>query len=140
MLLQDVSVSQSSDRSFVISADTEDVVLRAKWGSTAPGKMTEFDGLVHHFASPSIEQQRLYNRAMSETRIVQDGKGAVRTIYPMRQELLLALYDGCIRGVDGYCAGGSPLQSVEEIQRNMDAMHKITAVQNLFAGIVSEAA
>lgn len=139
-LLQEVAVSQSA-REFVIYAETEEVVLRAKWGAQAPGVMFEYDGLVHRFTPASVEQQRRYTRAMSESRVVRDKSGSVRTVYPMRQGLLMELYDELVHSVDGYAVAGERLSSQSEaIRQSMDGMHKVVAVQQIFDSVTSERA
>jgi len=134
-LLQDAGVSPvlSEDSAFVIAVGEDRVVLRAKWGCEAPGTMTEFQGLSHSFAQPSAEHQRRYNRAMSETRIVASANGS-RTIHPSRHPLMMELYDELVRSVDGYQVSGIALgENLPLIRSMMDGMHKVMAVQQLFA-------
>lgn len=128
-LLQDARASESSS-SFVIEPDTDTVSLSAKWGG-ADG-MLQFDGLVHRFTPPSGEDQRRFNRAASEARVVGGGRNG-RTIYPGRQQLLLNLYDQLIVSVEGYTVSGEPLGSdVSKIRTWMDSLHKVAAAQELF--------
>jgi hypothetical protein len=133
-LLQDVIISRVS-REFVIYPDVEEVVIAAKWGYTQPGTMTQFDGLLHRFAQPTAEHLRRYNRAMSETRVVTTGHSS-RTVHAVRQPLLMEMYDQLIQSVDGYQISGQPLGSnIMQIRSNMDAAHKVVAVQQLFTPV-----
>lgn len=130
-LLQEVRVSEAT-REFILDPDTDEVSLTAAWGSAAPGSMIRFDGLLHRFRPPSAEDQRRFNRASSEARVVGGGRSG-RTIYPGKQQLLAALYDQLVIGVEGYAVEGEPLSTnVEMIRREMDALHKVAAVQELF--------
>jgi len=130
-LLQKVSESQDDvERWF--DPEAQEVYLDAAWGSETPGKMMKYSGLVHRFTPPTAEHERKYNRASSEARVV-GGSRAGRTIYPGRQELLIAIYDQLIITVEGYSVNGKPLEDPKEIRSEMDAAHKVTAVQALFA-------
>lgn len=130
-LLQDVKIS-TTPRVLFLEPDTDEVVLRAAWGSATPGTMLYFDGLVHRFTPPSAEDARKFNRAMSEVRVVGGSRNG-RTVYPAKHGLLADLYDRLIVGVEGYAVGGRPLAAREDIVRNMDAFHKMAAAQQLFA-------
>lgn len=130
-LLQKVGES-TADRDGYFDPEADEVYLDAAWGSSTPGKMMQFSGLVHRFTPPTAEHQRKYNRASSEARVV-GGSRAGKTIYPGRQELLIAIYDQLVLAVEGYGVNGQPLEGAENIRREMDAYHKVTAVQRLFA-------
>jgi hypothetical protein len=92
----------------------------------------KFGGLVHRFNPPTAEHKRKYNRAISQTRVIGDARSGT-TVFQGRQRLLVEFYDQLIASVEGYALRGQPLASPEQIRAEMDAVHKIVAVQQLFA-------
>lgn len=129
-LLQKVTESKE-EREFVIQPDLDEVFLDAVWEAAGAGKMNEYRGLIHRFRCPSAEDRRRFNRATSEARVV-GGTRTGRTIYPGRQKLLAELYDQLVESVEGYGVAGQELKGAEQIRREMDAFHKVSAVQLLF--------
>lgn len=107
------------------------VGVDALWNESAPGKMTKFSGLIHRFKPPMIEHEAKFSRETSRAIIV-GGSRTGRTIYPVRQKVLVLLYDELIRSVEGYALSGLALDSREQIVREMDLMHKVAAVSQLF--------
>jgi hypothetical protein len=94
--------------------------------------MKLFSGLLHRFNPPTAEHKRKYNRAVSQTRVIGDARSGT-TVFQGRQRLLVEFYDQLIASVDGYTLRGQPLTSAEQIRAEMDTVHKIIAVQQLFA-------
>jgi uncharacterized protein (UPF0297 family) len=137
-LLQDVSLSTSQRDVFI--SDTEEVVLRAKWGSSTLGCMNEFDGLIHRFSQPEAGHLQKYNRSMSETRTSGGNGKPLRTVYPARQALFIQLYDELIDSVEGYALSGDPTiaLNLDQIRNQMDAFHKVVALQKLFSPALQE--
>jgi hypothetical protein len=111
-----------------------EVRLNAIW-SVLPGQTeaTMFKGLVHRFAPPSPEQKKRVYRAGAMSKIV-GGSRSGTTVHGSRHKILLELYDQLIQSVDGYSVAGRALNSPDEIKREMDALHKFTAAQQLFLG------
>jgi hypothetical protein len=130
-LLQSVGVSDS-DREYSFDSEHDEVVLDAAWGSSTPGKMTEYRGLIHRFKPATEQQYKRYYRALSESRVV-GGSRTGRTIYGNRRTILIELYDDLIAEVDGYSIGGQPLASREQIVQEMDGLHKVISIAELFA-------
>lgn len=117
----------------IIEPEMEIVFIDAKWGEAAEaGKMLEYKALEHRFRIPSAEDSQFYSRETSRTMVVR-GSVSGRTIYPVREKVLVKLYDRLIESVDGYSVGGEALAGREEIVRNMDVLHKVAAVGQLFS-------
>jgi hypothetical protein len=132
-MLRVVSAStEESEKPF----DPENIEVRidALWSQTEPGDaVTLFKGLVHRFAVPSVEHKRRFYRAGASSKIVGGSRNGT-TIHGNRHGVLIDLYNQLILAVEGYSVGGRPLESPEQIQREMDAYHKTIAVQQLFIG------
>lgn len=133
-LLRAVSTSQEESDS-PIDPERVNVRLDALWSQTQPGaETTGYKGLLHIFAAPTAEQQKKMFRAGAASTIVGGTKNPT-TIYGTKHRVLLELYDELILGVDGYSVGGNPLVDEQiAIRREMDAYHKVQAVQQLFIG------
>lgn len=129
--IQDVSLSKTPGPEFE-DPDFEEVRLDALWGAQQPGRMKKYVGLVHRFSPLTAEHKRRLDRSLTESRVVGGGRCA-RTIYPVRQALLVKLYDDLIVNVDGYGVAGREIDGVQQIRQEMDAFHKVAAVQQLFA-------
>jgi hypothetical protein len=124
-----------------------EVRLNALWsvlpGDTSP---TMFKGLVHRFAPPSPEQKKRVYRAGAMSKIV-GGSRSGTTVHGSRHKILMELYDQLIQSVDGYSCGDTAFGGVSTafgsdraaIIREMDALHKFTAAQQLFLGGASTA-
>jgi hypothetical protein len=125
------STNVDRDRAFTILADSDEVFLDASWGSSTPGEMTRYLGLVHRFKPVTAEQMRKYNRATSRS-VVIGGRHGGTTEYAKPYNVLAELYDELIVSVDGYSIKGQPLEGAEAIRREMDTYHKVEAVQQLF--------
>lgn len=121
----------SDDAEFIIAAEGDAVTLTAAWGIAAPGEMRVYNGLVHRFRTPSLDDQRRVRRAMSEAKMV-GGSRTSRTIYPSKHAMYVEMYDSLILSVDGYSIAGQPLTGAEKIAFEMDAQHKVAAVRELF--------
>jgi hypothetical protein len=108
------------------------VRLKSTWTSREAGKMTQFDGLIHLFNVPTLEQQMKYNRALNR-QVVVGGSRSGQTLYPHIEPLLIEFYDALIQGVFGYQAGDHQLSAdLVEIRKEMDAHHKYVAARELF--------
>lgn len=131
-LLMAVEEDKSEDCA-AIELGTETAILTVLWTEDSePGKMQKFSGLTHRLRTPSAEQERQYNKKMSEA-VVVGGSRAGRTIYPAREDLLVKLYDELVESVEGYSLEGQPPRGLENIRREMDAFHKVAAAGKLFA-------
>src|ERR1039458_1909630 len=86
---------------------------------------------MHRFNPPTLLQQRKFQRACGTYRVLGNDRGN-RTIYPARQALMMEFYDELIVSVDeSYRAHGDILLDRESIVREMDACHKVSAIQGL---------
>jgi hypothetical protein len=122
----------------VISSEGDLVVLEALWtAAESVTGMQKYSGLNHYFASPSSDQRRRFTRAQGRALTVGDRRFG-RTIIPTSQPLLTALYDELIQRVDGYSAGGRPLEGRDEVIREMDPFHKVAAARGLFQAGIDE--
>jgi hypothetical protein len=128
--LQEVKVSEE-DREYIIDASVDEVYLDVTWGSSRPGTMSRYTGIIHRFNPPTVKQRQKFTRALSESRVI-GGSRTNKTIYPGRQGLLAELYDELVVSVEGYMLNGAPLTNVEVIRKEMDTFHKVAAVQQLF--------
>ncbi|HKI11422.1 MAG TPA: hypothetical protein VKA02_04855 [Candidatus Acidoferrum sp.] len=86
---------------------------------------TRFHGVVHTFRAPHVEHSRKFLLAASGN--------------PSTAGILHALYDELIEGVQGYSVAGRPLDSREEIVREMDDFHKQIAVIKLLSALHGDA-
>ncbi len=107
--------------------------LEALWGMEKPGAMMQYSGLTHRFNHVSPEQKHRFYRAGATSKIVGGSRNG-KTVHSVRYKVLLRIYDELIISVDGYCLNGKPLESPDEIRREMDAYHKVKAVEQLFTG------
>lgn len=123
----------------LVEPDVDVVALDAAWSASAPGLMTNYKGLLHRFTPPSVEHQQRYSRETKRSTIV-GGSRTGRTIYPVKEKILLKLYDELIQSVDGYSVGGEALTEREAICREMDAFHKVAAAGQLFSTLGEEEA
>jgi hypothetical protein len=130
-LLRDGNISLADDSQPLNPLKVE-VAIDAKWNVSKPGEMRQFGGLLHRFNPPTAEHKRKYNRAISQTRVIGDARSGL-TVFQGRQRLLIDFYDQLIASVEGYVLRGQALTSPEQIRSEMDAVHKIVAVQQLFA-------
>jgi hypothetical protein len=103
--------------------------LGAVW--PVEGASQVFEGLLHCFRYPSIEDLKRWKFENSRVRVRGEGKDSVSS-YPSRLAIAMKLYDDLIESVDGYAVGGSPLEGKENIVREMDGAHKAMAVMALF--------
>ena len=130
-MLRSVGISTVEDDK-PLDCDSIEARIDALWSQTTPGdEVTLYKGLVHRFAPPALEQKKRYLRNGSISRVV-GGARKGTTIYSLRNRVMLELYDQLIQSVDGYGVAGKPLESVEQIRREMDAYHKVEAVGQLF--------
>ncbi len=136
--LQRVSVHEFSDDALpAIDPEHEVVTLDAAWGVALDGAMNQYSGLVHRFAPPTSEHWIRFNRQATRARVI-GGSRTGRTQYPVRQKILLGLYDELVRAVEGYSVAGQPLVAAGNIQREMDAWHKVAAIGQLFRSGVED--
>jgi hypothetical protein len=144
MALRDVCVSREGDDAPIDLTDLHEVKIDCTWSAPPEGGgVVQFTGLVHRFRSPTMKQQRDYNRATNTYRIKGDSR-AGRTIYPARQALMIGFYDALIESVDTrYTVNGEPLIGAKSIAREMDGCHKVAAVMGFLnaggAGTVESA-
>ena len=129
-VLADVRPS-SADEELVIAAEGEVIKLDAAFTAGADGNMVRLCGLGHSFCTPTDAQFRRYSRESSRSRVV-GGSRSGKTIYQGAQLLLADLYNELVISVDGYTAYGAPLETYDVICREMDMLHKVIAVQELF--------
>jgi hypothetical protein len=118
------------DEQVSLRADGEVVTLEGLWDTGSEG-MTKYSGLKHFFDTPTAEHRRKLLRARSRSVIV-GGSRKGTTRLASAQPMLAKLYDELIHSVEGYSAGGTALSGREAIVREMDGMHKVTAVGELF--------
>jgi hypothetical protein len=135
-LLRDGNISPADD-SRPLNPLKVEVSIDAKWNMSAPGEMRQFSGLIHRFHPPTGEHKRKYNRAVSQTRVVGDPRSGT-TIFNGGHRMLVDFYDQLIASVEGYMLRGQPLTSAEQIRAEMDAAHKVIAVEQLFAAPTSK--
>jgi hypothetical protein len=125
-VLRDVRVSPPSEDAPIALRELSEISLACIW--TGQSKWT---GLVHRFNPPTLVQQRKFNRACGTYRVLGNDRGN-RTIFPARQALMMDFYDELIVSVDeSYRAHGDMLLDRENIVREMDASHKVAAIQGL---------
>jgi hypothetical protein len=125
-VLRDVRAMGASDDAPIALTELHEVMLECTWTNTS-----KWSGLVHRFNAPTLQQQRAFQRACSTFRVLGNDRGN-RTIFPARQALMMNFYDELIVSVDeSYRAHGDPLLDRETIIREMDACHKVSAIQGL---------
>jgi hypothetical protein len=129
-LLMRVSRGEAGDDS-MLEAEGVTVTLDALWNESAPGEMKQYKGLVHKFSSPTAEQRRRSLRAKNRAFIAGGSRSGI-TMLPSSHLVLVKLYDDLILSVEGYGVAGRPLDSREQIAREMDSLHKAHAVGQLF--------
>jgi hypothetical protein len=130
-MLQDVRFPESRPEG-PMSLGGIEVRLVAAWGSSTPGAMVEYD-VVHRFHSPTVEQERKYLRSISEAEVMTvGGDRRQRTRVPSKCGALIKLYDELIAEVEGYAVNGQTLTPAQ-VAAEMDAFHKVCAVQQVFA-------
>jgi hypothetical protein len=110
-------------------ADRTVVKLGAIWPTD--GASHAYEGLVHRFRHPSIENLKRYKFETSRVRVRGEGKDSV-SMYPSRMAIAMKLYDELIDSVDGYAVNGVALEGKENIVREMDGGHKAVAALHLF--------
>ena len=114
----------------------ETVLLDAAWGINRP-VMSWVKHLRHTFNSPSVEQQRRYNRDMSRSQVM-GGSRTGKTRWLGAQATLAELYDELIVSVGGYVVDGEPLDDdTGLITATMDTYHKVAAAEALFTPAVA---
>jgi hypothetical protein len=115
-----------------VALGSESVVLESLWNSDANGAMMLHRPLVHHFATPSFEDERRYLRDQSRSKVV-GGSRTGKTVWTGVQRALVEIYDGLIQSVEGYSVNGASLAgATKEIPTYMDTYHKVVAAQQLF--------
>ena len=130
-LLRSVCASTTDDDR-PLDCDSVEARIDALWSQTRPGdETTMYRGLVHRFTPISVEQKKRFMRRGAINKVV-GGSRKGTTIYSMKNKLMLELYDQLIQSVEGYGVAGKPLESVEQIRREMDAYHKCESVAQLF--------
>lgn len=129
--LMAVGQSRSADDELMLEAESVTVKLTALWNAKDDGTMTSYTGLLHRFACPSAEHRRRFLRAKNRA-FVAGGSRAGTTIIPSYHAVLIKLYDELIEAVEGYGIGEEPLRDKNEIVREMDALHKSSAVGSIF--------
>jgi len=136
--IQAVEMLSAAERSCeveetMIEPDCELVRLDATWNEDAgaAGSMRRFMGLVHRFTPPTAAHQQRFSRELSRSLLVGGSRDA-KTVYPVKQKVLVKLYDELIQTVEGYGVKGGPLSGREEIVKEMDLFHKVAAVGELF--------
>jgi len=131
-LLRSVFISEVEDDK-PLDCDSVETLIDAHWSqTTSPGQITQYKGLVHRFMPPDVEQRKRYMRGGAISRVVGGTRKGATTVYSLRNKLLLQLYDELIQSVEGYGVAGKPLESIEDIRREMDGYHKAEAVAQLF--------
>ena len=126
-VLSSARIAQDSD-DLTIYAEGEAISIDATWSTGEDGLMQKFEGLKHVLAAPSEAQFKRYSAEASRS-IVVGGSRNGTTIFRGPTAMLAALYDEL---VVSYTVDGKPLQGREQIVREMDYHHKVTAAQELF--------
>lgn len=130
LALREVRASRDAGDKPVRISEHHEVSLDALWSSDEAGNAIRYGGLIHRFNPPTFEQQKKFNRAVNTTRVIGDSRHG-RTLFPEKQRLMMGYYDDLVVEVDGYSVGGVALAGVENIRREMDGCHKVSAVQAL---------
>jgi hypothetical protein len=125
-VLRDVRPMPTPDDAPIALSELSEVSLECIWSGNA-----KWIGLAHRFNPPTLKQQRAFNRACGTYRVQGNDRGN-RTIFPARQALMMDFYDELIVSVDEcYRANGERLLDRASIVREMDACHKVAAIQGL---------
>jgi len=115
-----------------LDCDSVEARIDALWSQTKPGdETTMYKGLVHRFTPITVDQKKRFMRKGAINRVVGGSRNGT-TIYSMKNKLMIELYDELIQSVEGYGVAGRPLESPQDIRREMDAYHKSEAVAQLF--------
>ena len=126
------SVSVSAEAAEIaLEPEAEVVSLDATWTAGPDYEMQRLQGLKHTLKIPNEDQFRRYTREASRS-VITGGSRSGRTIYPGANALLAKLYDELVISVDGYTVNRQPLTSREQIIREMDTHHKVTAAEQIF--------
>ena len=129
-LVLDVTHSDEADDS-MLEMEGVSVTIDALWNEGDVGKMKQYRGLVHHFASPTAEHRRRVLRAKNRA-FVAGGSRNGTTVIPSGHGVLVKMYDELIERAEGYSVGGRELNSKDEVVREMDSFHKSAVVARLF--------
>jgi len=135
-ILVSVGKSETSDDEPMLLG-TEEVRLEALYTAnserTSVVKLTD---LIHHFQTPTVEQQRRYTSSINRSFIV-GGSRAGKTVWQGGQRVLIELYDELILSVEGYGFNGHWLEEepVDSIISKMDCFHKVAAAEPLFSSV-----
>jgi len=126
-LLMKTSWTFATD-SIVLEPDGTSVsfVLLNEGGSWA---MKQLSGLIHHFRAPSGEQRRRFLRMLEN--LLADRSAVDRAGLPEWYTVPTSLYDELIVSAEGYSVNNRPI-APDELQREMDALHKLIAATKLF--------
>jgi hypothetical protein len=124
-VLRDVRAVPPADDAEIELSELSEISLDCFWSGS------RWSGLAHRFRTPTLAQQRKFNRACGTYRVMGNDRGN-KTIFPARQALMMDFYDELIESVDeSYAVDGQPLSTREEIVAQMDCCHKIAAIQGL---------
>jgi hypothetical protein len=128
--------AKDSEEQVTLRPNGELVTLDAMWSEedatdATPAGMTKYSGLIHRFDTPTDEQRGRFIRARSRA-VVVGGAHKGKTRLASAQPVLVKLYDELIQSVEGYSLGDTPISGRETIAREMDGLHKVTAVGQLF--------
>lgn len=128
LALRDVRMSIPEDDAPIALTELAEISLDCTWSNNQ-----QWRGLVHRFRTPTLPEQRKFNRACGTYRISGNDRGN-RTIYPPKQALMMDFYDQLIVSVDSdYVADGVTLGDRDKIIREMDCGHKVAAIQALLS-------
>lgn len=130
-LLESVAVDNESVPE-IFDPGVREIALQAMWTGGEAGTMNLYKGLVHRFTLPTMAHQKRYIQATAHA-VICGGSRQGKTIWSGNRPALVELYDELIQSVEGYSVGSAPLTSVEQIQREMDAAHKVIAAEELFS-------
>jgi len=111
--------------------DSVEVKLDATW--PIAHKAMQYSGLIHRFRQPSIADLKRFNFEAARVKVRGNAQDGVTT-YPSRSAIAMKIYDDLIESVDGYSVHGKPLQTPEQIAKEMDGAHKAAAALQLFVG------
>lgn len=129
-LLMRLNRSEAENR-FLLQSGVKSVRLDATWNEGEPGNMKEYRGLIHKFATPKQEHRRRFLKTKSRS-FIAGGSRSATTVIPSAYPSLVKLYDDLIESVEGYSVSGRPVETRDEISREMDGFHKTVAVSRLF--------
>lgn len=129
-LLMRMSRTEAENR-FMLQSGGKRVQVDATWNEAEPGNMKVYRGLVHKFATPKQEHRRRFLKTRSRA-FIAGGSRTATTVIPSAYPSLVKLYDDLVESVEGYSIAGRPLETRDEIAREMDGFHKTVAVSRLF--------